>query len=785
VINPLLPRFGIAVALAFCAPAFAAPMPELAPFPIDWSKVPESVVDLSGCLEAPAGKDGFIRVEGEHLVTPRGKRFRIWGTNICARDCFPLKDEAPAIAADLARWGFNVIRFHHMDSGQIFDQKRIDTRALDPDSMDRLDFFVAELKKRGIYTNLNLNVSRQFKAGDGVRDYNLLGYAKGATYFNPRLIELQREYARQLLTHYNPYTKSEYRNEPAVIIVEMVNENSLVEAWVANRLVGKDEPKGNETWKPLPVSYTKELTEQYNVWLAKNRTPEQIAHIRAAAGVKEGELIPRLQKGEFTTAPVERFHAEARFIMEKEHRFFEGMRDLLKNELGVKSILVGSADHNDGVSGYPHIHANMTFDLIDGHGYWEHPRLDGGFWMRNTAMVNDPFDSTVVQFARTPVVGRPFTISEVNHPFPNEYTCEGFPILTAYALFHDWDGIYWFAYGQPRLGSRKSERLSYFDFGDDPVKMSQLMVCGLMFHRQDLRKAEQTIVRAYSPTEVIETIRMGWNQRPFFTKGFGLSIPLEHATRLTFEGAPSKYPEHTSTPLILSDTKEIAWYNDEANQNLVAIETPRTQALIGFLNHKRSMPERRGPTVREGAERSERQEARDQRKEAADRSSPTVKEGWKRSEREEARGQRKEADERRGPTVKEGRISLLNLAADLQNDFCALLLTSMDDKPIARSSRLLLSATARGMNTGLVLNADRHTVATFGKYPPAIEVVKGAVVLRGLENVSGLHVQPLTAEGRPLGPELEAERDGGNWRIPIGEVVTTWYLLKPTRQIAR
>jgi hypothetical protein len=35
-----------------------------------------------------------------------------------------------------------------------------DGRTLDPDQLDRLDFFIAELKKRGIYTNLNLHVSR-------------------------------------------------------------------------------------------------------------------------------------------------------------------------------------------------------------------------------------------------------------------------------------------------------------------------------------------------------------------------------------------------------------------------------------------------------------------------------------------------------------------------------------------------------------------------------------------------------------------------------------------------
>jgi hypothetical protein len=55
-----------------------------------------------------------------------------------------------------------------------------------PEEIDRLDFFVAELKKQGIYSDLNLNVSRTYKAGDGARDYELIGAAKGLTYGDRR-----------------------------------------------------------------------------------------------------------------------------------------------------------------------------------------------------------------------------------------------------------------------------------------------------------------------------------------------------------------------------------------------------------------------------------------------------------------------------------------------------------------------------------------------------------------------------------------------------------------------
>ncbi len=695
--------------------AFPGEAVEMKPFWIDWSKAQESVIDLSSFLDAPAGKDGFIRVEKDHLVKPDGRRFCVWGVNVCGPHCFPPKEEAPAIAADLAQYGVNCVRFHHMDStwGGIFDAARDDTLRLSSEKLDRLDFFVAQLKKRGIYSNLNLNVSREYKKGDGVREYAILGYAKGATYFNERLIELQKEYARQLLTHYNPYTQSEYRNEPAVGVVEMVNENSVIEAWVMHRLVGKDVEKGDATWGPLPVSYAQELTEKYNQWLARRFSPEQLKQLREGAGMKEGELIPRLQRHEFAKSPRLRFHAEAAFHMELEERFFKEMKRLLKEELGVKSLLVGSADHNDGISGYPHIRANLLFDIVDGHGYWEHPRFQP-FWIRNTPMVNDPFDSTVVQFARTPVEGRPFTISETNHPFPNEYVCEGIPILTAYALFYDWDGIYWFAYGQPRLTSQERRPLQIFDFGNDPVKMTQLAACGLMFHRQDVREAEKTILRAYSPDDVIESIRLPQEERPFFTPGFARSTPLEHATRLTFEGKSTlPFPEHTSGPEIRSDTGELAWYHDPDKKGLVTIETNRTQALIGFVKY---------------------------------------------------RGK-----------------ALQNLSVQVNNDFCAILCTSLDGEPIPKSSRLLLSATARVANTGIEWDEKRQTLPQWGTYPPTIEPVTGTVLLRGLGDAKNIEVQPLSMEGRVLEPKVTAARKGDEWRIPVGEPTTLWYLVKVAR----
>src|SRR6266542_5118658 len=178
---------------------------------MDWQHNSGALSDVSFLLDAPAGRHGFITVRGGHLARPDGRRFRIWGVNITGGANLPSREDAPAVAAHLARFGINCVRMHFLDR-VLIDNTRADTRALDPKQLDRLDFFIAELKKRGIYTDLNLNVGRTYKPGDGVHDSELLGFAKALTYFDERLLTLQREYAKQLLAHRNPYTKREYRS---------------------------------------------------------------------------------------------------------------------------------------------------------------------------------------------------------------------------------------------------------------------------------------------------------------------------------------------------------------------------------------------------------------------------------------------------------------------------------------------------------------------------------------------------------------------------------------------
>jgi hypothetical protein len=675
----------------------------MAPFTMElWrGALAHSPVDVSFLLDAPAGKHGFVQVKDGHLATGDGKRIRFWGVNITdwspGSRQIPAKEDAAFLASTLARFGVNSVRFQFLDlevpRGLIAKQGD-STRMFDADALDREDYFIAELEKRGIYIDFNLLVGRPFHAGDGVMNAEMLRQgAKGTSFYDARLIELQKEYAQQLLTHRNPYTKLPYTDDPAVAIVEINNENAI-----------------NIGFHAPARFYQDELDGLYNQWLAKHRTAAQSAVLREIASVGDGALVPLLNSKTLAAeAPPERFYAEASFYNDLQREYFLDMERYLKQTLGSHSLVIATADHSHSSSGYPILLATEDMDIIDGHTYWQHPE----YYVKKLPMVNDPFSSTVVELSRSAIAGKPYTVSEVNNPFPNDYAGEGIPILAAYAGLQDWDGIFWYTFEPKNDPAWKPYVGDAFDISLDPVKMPELAAGALMFLRGDVEKARSVSERTYSQKQVFDSMLIPATERPYYTEGFPLALPLEQEVRIgSLTGPPTKpFEKVEATDPIVSDTRQLAWSAGPQHANgLVTVDTPRSQALIGFMKSQ-------GKSVR-------------------------------------------------------------NLSADVSNSFCTLLLSSMDEQPIATSAKLLLVAGGAVENTGQRWNTAGTDVTSFGGAPSLVEQVKGTITLSGLKGAHAIWVQPIDGAGQPLGEPKAAANNDGKWKVPLGTVTTTWYEIK-------
>ena len=125
--------------------------------------------------------------------------------------------------------------------------------------------------------------------------------------------------------------------------------------------------------------------------------------------------------------------------------------------------------------------------------------------------------------------------------------------------------------------------------------------------------------------------------------------------------------------------------------------------------------------------------------------------------------------------------SVTNFAADVAAPFCTLLLTSLEEKPIANSTRLLLVAGGPVENTGQQWNVAGTDVTAWGGPPTLIHVVKGTITLRHIAGASSVTSQPLDGAGQPTGSPAQALHSGNDWVIPIGDTPTTWYAISVTR----
>ncbi|MCX7048932.1 MAG: carbohydrate binding domain-containing protein [Candidatus Sumerlaeota bacterium] len=254
----------------------------LFPFVLPWDDSTSSVANLSSWLPKPAGKFGSIRAGSDGRLYAGRERIRLFGVDLAFSANFPLKEDAEKIAARMAKFGINIVRFHIMDMSRfpngLLAHNASDTRQFDPEALERLDYFTSQLKQNGIYVYLCLLNYRPFNAADGLpKEIEQMGdpyqgrHVPG--FYDARMLDLQKEYARNLLTHRNSHTGLTYTEDPAVAFVEINNENGLIHSWLGG------------TIDRLPEAFLPELRRQWNEWL--RRRHGATGKLRQAWGVEE------------------------------------------------------------------------------------------------------------------------------------------------------------------------------------------------------------------------------------------------------------------------------------------------------------------------------------------------------------------------------------------------------------------------------------------------------------------------------------------------------------------
>lgn len=235
-----LPALGFLFA---CITLRSDPKADLFDFSFPGDDASRTITDLSALNAAPAGTYGRVHAGADGHLFAGDSRIRFLGVNITIADCYPEKAEAEAIAGRLAKFGINLVRLHLVDypygASSIIDYARRDSRQLHAGNFDKLEHFVSALKRKGIYVLLPLLDLRRFFSRDGLpasidtmdpKDQQI------PAMFDSRMLELQKEFARNLLGRRRASSGGSFLDDPAVAFIEVLNEQGLIHAWRQGRM---------------------------------------------------------------------------------------------------------------------------------------------------------------------------------------------------------------------------------------------------------------------------------------------------------------------------------------------------------------------------------------------------------------------------------------------------------------------------------------------------------------------------------------------------------------------
>lgn len=693
-----------------------------------------SLLSMEDWIARPAGTYGRITRRGDVLLYG-GKPIKLWGLNLCYRDCAPEKDLADRRAALYPRYGINAVRLHKFADGPGWAGIQAADSCVEFDlaALDRMDYQVAKLKEAGIYVELSAHFGtlslgpadkqhvpyiEEFGSFEGSE--RRIRPPHSAIHYSPELQKVHILQMVNLLKHRNPYTGLTYAEDPVVAFVEIINEQSIL---------------FYSSMAPLKASPTlrRNVGARFCAWLRqKYGSHEKLVEAWGAkafdsfAGEGFGGEPEHLDKGNILPLgnpwywdPDQLDGSQAfrkRRLLDSLHflyllqcEFFDRYVKAVR-EAGYQGELVGSNwQAGRAFSHFANLHSDSLVGTIDRHNYFGGERADASMLARA--------GSGMLSSGMQQVADRPFMLSEWIHVFPNRMGVEGPAIIGAYGMgLQGWDVSFMFQNGDEatfssRLGRQQWDVMTPTILGVFPAVARQVL-------RDDVRQADLVVPRRVHVPSLFEG-KLGFDDR--VEQGYddkqldSSTVPARAlaAARCVVEFTP----EYAETPLfdlkpylqppwLAASTGELRW--QEAGNGaggLFAIDTPGTKAVVGFF---------------EG-----------------------------------------------------GRYTLGEVVIEPQSHFGAIYVTARGRfGTIGQSRELLVVALARARNTGMKFSPDGSMMLAAGKPPILMEPVKARLVL---QRPGSPKVIVLDQDGRPTDRTIPLV--DGAFAIDTGRDQSPYYLI--------
>ena len=276
--------------------------------------------------------------------------------NFCFSAHYITHEQADQLADRLARLGYNSVRFHHYE-GELTEGQR-DRTQLNPQKLDQLDYLFAALVKRGIYVTTDLFVSRPVSIASILPDFEAgrreaMNSFKVLAVINDKAFENWKSFARNLLTHVNPYTQRAYKDDPGLAWLSLINEGNL-----GNYLsLIREIPDYQQAWNRWLVAQYRDRSGLATAWGAILRDQEDPSqgNVRLDGDLHNQDLRAR---------------DVVRFLNDVELDFLKRATQFLRDEIGTQALVTNMNAWTNHVVTQT-VRAEM--DYVDDHFYVDHP----------------------------------------------------------------------------------------------------------------------------------------------------------------------------------------------------------------------------------------------------------------------------------------------------------------------------------------------------------------------------------------------------------------------------
>ncbi len=546
----------------------------------DYARRRGTILDASAYLDAPAGKHGFIKLDGDRIVFEDGESIRFFGVNVVANANFLTHEETDILVNALVCSGVNVVRMHHLDanfySPNIFGKDKA-SNELDPEQMDRFCYFWAKLKQNGIYFMPGLLCAREAREEHGIIDANNVdvGY-KIEGVFDPVMRQQQKKYAKDLFTWVNPYTGTCIAEDPAAVMFEINNECNITG-------YGSSSP-----YKITSKYYLDMFYGLFNDWLVEKYGTHSAL---SSAWTEEGKVSflqnENLDKRTITLPDTylalglsqQRLEDSYAFLYHLGYDHHTDMINYLKNELGVKNPICGV--NNIIMHDAADLHENANYDHLDRHIYWAHPNgygiVPGTSVTQQKSEISGVSSNTYGYMSTQKVYGKPLMVSEYQTVDINQYIAETSLLASTIFSYQGWNGTQ-FEFLQGNL-PYTGKLTDCFGIMENPLRYAMLQAACRSSLRDDVSEGKRGYYTDYNYEDVLDPAQQA-TRLPGGTYLVGkASVNIPDITGLHPE-SNEEMLDDAQKPVRVSDTEEIIW--DEKNI-IFRLNTKKTQAVSGDL----------------------------------------------------------------------------------------------------------------------------------------------------------------------------------------------------------